>query len=286
VGMEKRLLGLICILYLMSSTVWAGESLRVTPQFLQSHLQDAVVLDARSPALFEQGHIQGALNFPVSWTYDHQKENGKIISPKRFQIIARQLGLKIDTPIVVYDNGQLVDAARLFWSLEVYGFEHVKVLDHGFDLWQAKAYPISLTAPKPQTSDYIPHINYHRLATKLTTQLATKLSNEWVIDARTEAAYKGEISSAKRFGHIPTAINIPASHNLQVDGHFESLQPIETLKKVYAQIPKNQKVIIYCAIGRISSANYLALRELGYHVANYDASWKEWGNDFNLPIEK
>ena len=47
---------------------------------------------------------------------------------------------------------------------------------------------------------------------------------------------------------------------------------------------KNKKIISYCDIGKISSSNYFALRQLGYEVANYDASWKEWGNDLELPI--
>ena len=37
------------------------------------------------------------------------------------------------------------------------------------------------------------------------------------------------------------------------------------------------------AIG-FATTNYFALRELGFDVAAYDASWREWGNDYNLPI--
>lgn len=43
-------------------------------------------------------------------------------------------------------------------------------------------------------------------------------------------------------------------------------------------------VSIYCSVGLASSLECLVLRELGYDVANYDTSWKEWGNDASLPI--
>lgn len=265
-----------------------GENLRITAESLHQSLNSGqfTLLDARSPTLYKESHINGALNFPINWTYEQKKENGKIIEPNRIQIILRNLGVDVETPIVVYDDGALVDAARLFWTLEVYGFKKVKILSAGYDYWLEQDYPTSTAIPLVKASQYVPVINHKRLATKFSTQIATRNPNQMIIDARPNPAYLGEKSSAKRYGHIPKALNIPASHNLQENGHFKTLQPVETLKKVYKDIPKNKKIVIYCAIGRISATNYLALRELGYDVSNYDASWKEWGNDFALPIVK
>lgn len=261
------------------------EHLRISPDALKGKLSQVTLLDARTPEDYRKSHIAGALNFPVDWTYANKKTNGKIVEPQKIQSILQQLGIRIDTPVVVYDNGQLVDAARLFWTLEVYGLTQVKVLDHGFDYWQHNDLPTNQTIPTPRPSDYIPVLNHHRLATRFSTLLATKNPNQIIIDARSHEAYVGEISSAKRYGHILKAINIPASHNMQIEHEMQSLQPISELQTLYQDIPKDRKVILYCAIGRISATNYLALRELGYDVANYDASWKEWGNDEHLPIE-
>lgn len=260
------------------------DDLRISPNELKSTLAQYTLLDARSPQEFNQLHIKNALNLPVSWTYEQKNINGQIITPARAQIVFRNLGIDKQTPIVVYDNGQLVDAARVFWMLEVYGFANVKVLDHGFDHWQDQNLATSTEIIKPEQSRYIPIINHKRIATKLTTQIATKHPNQMVIDARPMPFYLGEKSKAKRYGHIPSAINIPASHNFDNFTAFRSLQPVNELKNIYKDIPKDKKIVIYCAIGRISSSNYLALRELGYDVANYDASWKEWANDFQLPV--
>lgn len=274
------------ITFCLCSLPAQAQSLLVSPEQLKNALSnDAVtILDARSSSLYEQGHIKAARNFPVNWTYEHKSINGKIISPNRIQTILRQLGVDRETPIVIYDNGALVDAARLFWTLEVYGFNHVKVLNAGYDYWAAQDYPINDEKPKVVASNYIPVINHKRLATKFSTQIATQNPNQIVIDARPEPAYLGLKSHAKRFGHIPKAINIPASHNIDSSNHFAKISSVAQLKSVYSSIPKHKKVVLYCAIGRISATNYLALRELGYDVANYDASWLEWGNDFSLPI--
>ncbi|WP_253806354.1 sulfurtransferase [Hydrogenovibrio sp. JE_KL2] len=266
----------------------AADPLRIDASTLvtaiEQHHQTAVVLDARSEALYQQDHIPGALNFPVNWTYAHKKTNGQVIEPNQAQALFRKLGLDIQTPVIIYDDGALVDAARLFWTLEVYGLQKVKVLSTGYDYWTNKGYPTTDRVPFATPSNYIAEVKHQRLATKFSTLLATKNPNDLIIDARPLPAYLGEQSSAKRFGHIPTAISIPASHNLKLENHMASFQPVNELEKVYSDIPKNKKVIIYCAIGRISATNYFALRELGYDVANYDASWKQWGNDLALPI--
>lgn len=277
---------LLAVLLMVFSFMAHANNLRVDAATLNQALatQQYAILDARATTDYRKGHIVGAQNFPIDWTYERKKENGRIIEPGRIQIILRNLGLDVNTPIVVYDDGALVDAARLFWTLEVYGFKQVKILNVGFDTWLSQDYPTTTEVPKVAASQYVPVINHQRLATKFATQIATKNPNQLIIDARPNPAYLGEMSSAKRYGHIPKAINIPASHNLAQDDEFKSLQSVDALKKVYQAIPKDKKIILYCAIGRISSANYLALRELGYDVANYDASWKEWGNDFNLPI--
>lgn len=279
-------LALALLTLLPFSNAWAEKSLRISSDELVKSLDQNqyVILDARSPTMYSMGHIDGARSFPVDWTYERKKSGGQIIEPDRIQVILRNLGVNINTPIVVYDDGSLVDAARLFWTLEVYGLKNVKVLSAGYDRWLEHDHPISLDKPQVDQSTYVPVINHKRLATKFSTQIATRSPNQVIIDARPFKAYQGEVSAAKRFGHIPKAQSIPASHNINTSENTAQLQSLDELEKLYSDIPKNKKVIIYCAIGRISATNYLALRELGYDVSNYDASWKEWGNDFSLPI--
>lgn len=210
--------------------------------------------------------------------------NGKLTDPFRMQKIVQNLGLNADDKLVIYDDGSFFDAARLFWALEVYGFKDVKLLNAGYKQWSNKNFETSTQTPTVTKSDYVTIIDNNRLATKFSTQIATKNPNQVIIDARPDKAYQGEVSSAKRFGHIPEAINIPASHNIDTDNQGSVLKELSDLKDLYKDLDKNKKIILYCAIGKISATNYFALRELGYNVSNYDASWKEWGNDFRLPV--
>ncbi len=268
------------------SVVFAhAESLRVSIEDFSKNLSMYKIVDVRDSGLFLQGHIKGAVNLPIALTYENKSQNGKIVEPNKMQSILRDLGLDINDNVVVYDNGSFFDAARLFWTLEVYGFKNVKLLNGGFDEWDSLDLPTSTTPIKTTKSNYIASINNKRLATKFATQIASKSPTQTVIDARGIDAYEGKVSSAQRFGHIPTAQHIPAAHNLATKSGKAKLKSIAELEETYKNVSKKQKVVLYCAVGRISSTNYFAMRELGYDVANYDASWKEWGNDFNLPID-
>lgn len=276
---------LYIVLVVFLSTVFAqAEDLRVSIDELSKNLENYKVIDVRNNDDFKEGHIKGALNFPIVLTYENKSENGRIVEPPKMQALLREKGLDTQDNIVIHDNGTFFDAARLFWSLEVYGFKNVKLLNGGFDEWDLKDHPTSTKAITPKKSNYIAAIDNKRLATKFATQIASKSPTQTLIDARAAKAYKGEVSSAQRFGHIPSAKHIPATHNIGKSNGVAKLKSISELEKTYAGVDKSKKVVLYCAIGRISSANYFAMRELGYNVANYDASWKEWGNDLSLPI--
>lgn len=279
----------IAVLLCSLSALLQAESLRVDVDWLKENLdrQGLVVVDTRSAEDYELGHIPGAVNVPDKLTYQDKNSGGLIVKPVDIQAILRDRGIDTDSFVVIYDDGTVVDAARVFWTFEVYGLGQVRILNGGFADWESAGLPVSTAAPGIKPSQYVARVNHRRIASKFSTRLATINPNQSVIDARSEKAYRGEVSTASRYGHIPSAVNI------SVHQHFEKqanqgnhLLPVNELQALYKDIPKDDKVILYCEIGKVSTTNYLALRELGYDVANYDASWREWGNDLNLPIEK
>lgn len=265
-----------------------ASQLRISAEELNQAIanNNIVILDVRNKNEYDLGHIINAISFPVELTYFDKNNNGKIQQPLLMQQYLKERGIDTRSKVVIYDEGGIVDAARVFWTLEVYGLTQVQILDQGFKFWRSKNFSTSQASPPIKPSQYIATINHKHLASKFTTQLAIHNKNKVVVDARSLPAYLGKTSVAKRFGHIPNAISVPFENNITQGSEFVGLKPISELKSLYADIPVEKKVIIYCKIGRVSSTNYFALRELGYDVANYDASWREWGNDESLPIEK
>lgn len=278
---------MLCALLL---TVWAlpslAETLRVSPHWLEQRLAqpDLVIIDARAPADYAAGHLPGAVNLPEIATYRNRGRDGRVVEPGIMQAQLRELGITRDALTVVYDDGALLKGARVFWTLEAYGLRQVRLLDQGFAGWQALGLPVTTERPNPRPSDYVAEIDPQRLATRFTTRLAISSPQQQLIDARSPEAYAGQVSKARRFGHIPSAKNIPVHQHLAEAPEGSKLRDLQQLRALYAEIPRDRALVLYCDVGRVSAVNYLALRELGYQVANYDASWLEWGNDPDLPI--
>jgi hypothetical protein len=64
------------------------------------------------------------------------------------------------------------------------------------------------------------------------------------------------------------------------------LAPVKRLKQVFAQIPKDKPVAVYCQTGARASMALLALKEAGFEdVRLYPESWKDWGSNLGLPVE-
>lgn len=270
---------------LSAPAAWAFADLRIDAKALHEQAQAGrvVLLDARPEEEYHKGHLPGARSAPFVKTFENFTQDGRMASLPKAQALFSAVGLRPEDAVVVYDAGGMLHAARVLWLLEVYGHKQVKLLEGGVKAWRQQGLSLTQEAVKTAPSQYVPSINPKRLATRITTLAASSKPSAFVIlDARAPSHYAGQESEAPRFGHIPQARNIAVANNLSADGM--RLKSRQELSELYKDLPKDKKIITYCSVGLASSLEYLVLRELGYDVANYDASWKEWGNDASLPI--
>ena len=93
----------------------------------------AIFLDARSPELYEQGHIQGAQSLPWEGVDEYFDE-----------VMA---SIPLNALIIAYCDGETCSLSKdLAIELFYRGYENVRVLVNGWSLWKDHGFPIGIVA--------------------------------------------------------------------------------------------------------------------------------------------
>ncbi|MCY4778924.1 sulfurtransferase [Sphingobacterium sp. UT-1RO-CII-1] len=208
---------------------------------------------------------------------------------RNFVSLLNKLGINNSSHVIVYDRAKGINAAaRFWWMLSALGHEKVQVIDGGFQIAKALDYPISNGQETPRApSSYqadqwtLPQVDIS------TIEKYTQEQGSVIIDVRDENRYQGLHEPIDLIaGHIPTAINIPLSLNLDADGRFKTA---EELRKLYTPYFKNQninKTAVHCGSGVSACHTLLALKIAGLPLpALYVGSWSEWSRN-EKPIAK
>jgi thiosulfate/3-mercaptopyruvate sulfurtransferase len=274
----------------MTEAVYTGSSVPiVSTDWLSERLGDdkVVPVDVRSPHFFVQAHIPGAVNLPVFFL---QGQGGG--PPAGDDLAARlgRLGITRDTHVVACDEGGVPSAAVLYWVLRYFGHPRVSVLDGGITLWRHEGRDWEYSV-----QNYLPALyeigaaNSAVYAQREDVLAALEDPNIRLVDVRSPAEYLGLQVTTRRSGHIPGAINFEWSNTLSAGSDGLPVLRAETEIRdalASAGVTADTDVIVYCQSGGRSSHTFLVLESLGFrNVRNYAASWQEWGNRPDTPIE-
>jgi len=246
------------------------------------------VIDARAVARYDQSHIPGAVNIPVS-DLDGVREDGVLTmnsDAEEFAAVMGSQGISDDDYVVIYDEAGGSHSARVAWMLMHFGHPNVALLNGGWDAWEGETED---TAPQVTPAVFTAKDD-GKLIISIDDVKAALDNPEFVIlDSRPPAEYTGEaiMSGAGRGGHIPGAVHIEWVDNMDPDRIF-ILKNAEELKKMYEAegVTPDKTIIAYCHASYRSSLSAFVLKELmGYpNVLQYEGSWLEWSNT-DAPVE-
>ena len=251
-----------------------------------------VVLDVRwrlagPPGIgsYREGHLPGAVFIDLDRGLSGPAGPGgrhPLPHTERFQAAMRAAGVSDGRPVVAYDDGDALPAARAWWMLRYYGHEDVRVLDGGYRAWLAAGLTVTAADPAPALGDFTARPGHMPV---LDAAAAAEMARTGLLlDARAAARYRGENETVDPVaGHIPGAVSAPAAANLTADGTFKSAAE---LAAGFAALGAGPGVPVgaYCGSGITAAQEVLALTLAGLGAALYVGSWSDWITDPARPV--
>ena len=282
-------------LLLVCSSLFAQPLLEVPQAASRLASSELQALDIRSPELYQQSHIPGAISAPYGRWRGPANNPGQLLSPHDFEQLIQELGLTPEQHILVYSTGEdetdFGAAARVYWSLKYLGFENLSVLNGGFKYWQQEN-PVEHDAQQLPASQT--RINLQPRLAVGTGELLDKITRQQgdfqLLDSRPPTFFEGIVKA-------PTATiggTIAGAQNLPFQQWFNEgdtrIRPAEEIRRLVTeqQLDGASETLSFCNTGHWAATNWFVLSELAGldNVRLYPGSMAEWTqNPAALPMD-
>lgn len=254
---------------------------------------EVVLIDARAGANAEENyrneHLKSAryidLNKDLAAVEKNPANGGRhpLPSLEKFAEVLSQLGISPQSHIIIYDdkNGSNA-AARFWWMLKSIGHQKVQVLNGGLQAAIKIGFETSSKIENIEPTEKYPLTKWNLAVADIEeVEKARNNSQNIVIDVRDKNRFDGLTEPLDLIaGHIPGAINVPFSENLNEDGFYKSP---EVLAEKYTEILgdiKSENVIVHCGSGVTACHTLLAMDYAGIEIPKlYVGSWSEWSRN-------
>ena len=260
---------------------------------------ELVILDVRwrlggppGRADYAAAHIPGAVFVDLDTELaDPPGPGGRhpLPNPARLQAVLRRAGVRADTSVVAYDDGNGAVAARAWWLLRWAGMpaNRVAVLDGGWAAWVADGRPTTAELARPAAGDVV--VRPGAMPVLDADEAAALARSGVLLDARAAPRYRGEVEPVDpKAGHIPGARNLPATEIAGPDGRVRA--PADLAERFAARGATGATpVAAYCGSGvnaaaLVLAAEHAGLRPPDHPVALFPGSWSQWSSDPSRPV--
>lgn len=230
--------------------------------------------------LYSEGHIPGAQFFDIDDIADQNTDLPHMMpSPEKFSSRVRKMGMGDGNRIVVYDRGNFMASARVWWMFRAMGHSDIVVLDGGWNAWLSVGGAIEDMPPVQSDRHFTVRVQNHLIKNYAQVCSLKDNPNVVVLDARPEPRFSGrdpEPRPGLKSGHIPGSKNLPMNSLVTPDGLLKSADELRTIFKF---VEDDDYVVATCGSGVSAAVIVLALQRLGRDdVALYDGSWTDYAS--------
>jgi thiosulfate/3-mercaptopyruvate sulfurtransferase len=262
-----------------------------------------VFVFAGNEAAYKKGHISGsahAFAHDLQYLDDVKKCGGLPMCEANAESTIGGLGIDNNTTVIAYEDGKGVNESGIWFFLQTYGHENVKIMTGGTSDWAAAGFPLETgDGDKPARKSFDAKPDRSMIATLDDVKRASG-SGALILDARhkleeyTGQDLKDGMKNAgahvtvSRGGHIPGAIFSPWSKyagNKTGVAAKPVFKSTASLKKSLVRLETkgytpDSELITYCHVGLgRGSFQYLAMQLAGHeNIKLYMGSWSEYGS--------
>ncbi|MCH7735361.1 MAG: sulfurtransferase [Chloroflexi bacterium] len=226
---------------------YANPELLVSTDWLADHLDDPGfrIVDCNFPGSFGKAHIPGAV--PVSDNYYKGEDRIHVQPAAEFEQTMSALGISNETTVIAYDSDRGHFSPRLFWALQLYGHDRVKVLDGGFAKWSSEGRPVEQAARQYPPGDFT--ARGPRPVNALKDDILSEIGDSKTVfwDVRADDEYSGENDrGTARGGRIPGAVHLEWA-NLVTGGAVPVFKPGDELRALLeeAGVTPDKNIVAY-----------------------------------------
>ncbi len=225
---------------------------------------------------YEKGHIKDAiyLDFEIYLTDEVTKYGGRHPMPnfEKFKTNMENLGISDTSDIVIYDDGTLNAASRLWVMLKVIGLNS-KIIEGGYEKLKELGLEISTVETKLEKGTINTKFNLELIVDRDYVINKFEDKDTILIDSRAPERYNGETEPLDKIaGHIPTAVNYFFKDNYNEN----ILKSEDELKERFKELYDYKEVIVYCGSGVTGANNMLGIERAGINAKLYAGSFSDY----------
>ena len=236
---------------------------------------------------FDRGHIPGAQFLDLAGAAADTTSGLEFTlpTPTVLEDLFRDLGINMDSRVVLYSSSSVMWSTRAWWLLHYLGYERMSVLDGGFDAWCTGGRSVATGVPSFPGGDFEARVRPEVFADKQVVADAIGDPAVCTVNSLGAAMHRGESrSNYARQGRIAGSGNLPFI-DLLTEGKFKSADEMREVLAAAGMLDAD-RVITYCGAGIAATIDAFACLLVGQdRVAVYDGSLSEWALDPNAPME-
>ena len=248
--------------------------------------KDTIILDVRAALTdplegkreYDRGHIRGAsyVSLEDVLTGKLESHGGRHPLPDLNKFIdhMKKLGVKDSSKVIIYDDGTLAMAGRLWYIFKLIGKEDVYILEGGIRAYIENGGPTTRDLPLiEESSDLSLKLNEDMLVD--VTYVKEKINDPHtaIVDVRAHERYIGKVEPLDPVaGHIRGALNYPWTELIDEEEKIN----LDLIEDKFKDLKDYREIIIHCGSGITGTVAMVLLDEIGQKPTLYAGGYSDW----------